>query len=78
MKYDRSRNAFRIGEVFYWRGRTPGGRPRIFGDHRVGFLHAHKDGAPVLRGHATLWTVCGFYANVFGGFFTVQFRRFWR
>jgi hypothetical protein len=60
---------------WYWRGRTPSGLPRLFGNHRVGFLHAAKGGAPVLRGEASWRTVSGVYGNVFGGFFTLQWRR---
>jgi hypothetical protein len=65
----------RWGEVFYWRGRSPAGR-RLFGSHRVGWLHGDKNGAPVLRGKSSWRTIVGFYANVGGGFFTIQFRRF--
>lgn len=66
-----------IGRWFYARGRTPKGLPRRIGDKRVvGFMHACKDGRSVLRGEASWRTISGVYVNAFGGFATVQFRRF--
>lgn len=60
---------------FTWKGRTERGLPRYFGSSRFGLMHAHKGGAPVLRGEASWRTVNGFYGNVFGGYFTLVFRR---
>lgn len=58
------------------RGKTPRGLPRILGDKRVGFMHAHKGGVPVLKGEATWRTINGVYINAFGGWLTLVFRRF--
>ncbi len=68
----------RIGRWFYARGRAPGGARRILGDSRAGFLHSNKGGKAVLRGESSWRTVSGLYINAFGGFVTIQFRRFVR
>lgn len=62
--------------VYEWRGRTERGLPRIFGGSRFGFMHAHPGGSPVLREDSSWRTINGFYGNMFGGFFTLEFRRF--
>jgi hypothetical protein len=70
----------RVGKWFYAKHRPPGSRvPPRLGDKRyVGFMHAEKDGGAVLRGESSWRTISGFYVNHPRGFFTVQFRRFWR
>lgn len=62
-------------KVFYWKGRTPGRRAIVFGTRRVGFLHASKNGGPVLIGESSWHTVSGVYVNTPWGFGLVQFRR---
>ena len=59
-----------------WRGKTSKGLSRLFGNRKFGFLHAEKGGAAMLLGESSWRTICGMYGNVFGGFFTVQWRRF--
>lgn len=61
-----------------WRGRRPNGLTEHFGTHRMGFVQAHKDGKAVLLEESSWRNICGFYANVGGGYLVVQFRRFWR
>lgn len=75
-KYD---NTIRIIPWFYCKWRRRGAIVAPFvGDGPVGFMHAHKGGAPVLRGDASWRTVSGFYVNVRRvGFFTVSLRRHW-
>jgi hypothetical protein len=63
--------------VLRTRGRIERGRPRFLGTRRVGFMHAHKDGSPVLIEGSGWRTINGIYGNFFGGYFTFVFRRFW-
>lgn len=68
----------RRGKWLYAKNRQPGNiAPPFLGDSRVGFMHAHKGGVPVLRGDSTWRTVNGFVVNHPWGFFTITFRRFW-
>lgn len=60
---------------FKWFGREGRLVPRFLGDHRVGFMHAHKDGSPVLKTESSWRTINGIYGNILGGYFTFQFRR---
>jgi hypothetical protein len=73
------KNTIRLGEWFYARNRVPGCLAAPFlGDRRVGFMHAHKGGAPVLREEASWRTINGIYVNHPWGFFTLCFRRHWK
>lgn len=67
-----------IGRWFYARPKASNGARRWFGTGRIGFMHAHKGGAPVLIGESSWRTISGFYVNAFGGFFTVTLRRWFR
>lgn len=69
---------FGLGNWLYGRGPYKKGVPRRFGDHKFGFVHAHKGGFPVLRGEASWRTINGIYGNAFGGFVIIEFRRHWR
>jgi hypothetical protein len=73
-------NSIRVVPWLYLKWRAPGTRVAPFvGESRVGFMHAHPGGAPVLRGEASWRTICGFFVNVRGwGFITVQVRRHWQ
>lgn len=59
-----------------WFKPAPRGRVASFiGDKRVGFMHAHKGGAPVLKTEASWRTVNGVYVNTKWGWLRVLFRR---
>jgi hypothetical protein len=49
--------------------------PRFIGERRMGFMHAHKDGAPVLKTESSWHTINGVYLNTRWGWVSVLFRR---
>lgn len=61
--------------VFWFKSRPPGAVPGFIGDRRMGFMHAHKGGAPVLRTESSWCTINGFYVNTKWGWLRVLFRR---
>lgn len=59
-----------------WFKPAPRGKmPSFIGDKRVGFMHAHKGGAPVLRTESSWRTINGVYLNTRWGWLRVLFRR---
>lgn len=61
--------------AIWFKPRPPGRVPSFIGDRRVGFMHAHKDGAPVLRSESSWRTINGVYVNTKWGWLRVLFRR---
>lgn len=57
-------------------GKRARGIPRMVGDgRRIGFMHAHKGGVPVLKTESSWRTVNGVYLNTKWGWVCVLFRR---
>lgn len=57
-------------------GKRARGIPRMLGDgRRVGLMHAHKGGVPVLIDESSWRTINGVYVNTKWGWAYVLFRR---
>lgn len=60
----------------HWVFKRSRGLPRFVGDgRRVGFMHALKGGAPVLKTEASWRTINGVFINTRWGYISFCFRR---